>query len=63
MPLKVNTSFELCAGKKIYLPDQKQYHVKTLHDGTHQFTEMPSPFAPNKSWILGGQDSCHVGFL
>lgn len=58
--LRVNSSYELCAGKKVYNPGIRRFKVD---ESLTKFTEISSP---NKSsngqeWIIGGQDSCHVG--
>ena len=58
--LDVDTSFEICAGKKMYLPSKKHFKAQMLSNGTYNFSEVVSSSDSNKSWILGGQDSCHV---
>ena len=44
----------------MYLPSKKHFKAQMLSNGTYNFSEVVSSSDSNKSWILGGQDSCHV---
>ena len=60
--LRANTRFELCAGKKIYIPNKKQYDVipNFPDEGKFHFVEIKTGIKEDEKWILGGEDSCHV---
>lgn len=60
--LRANSTFELCAGKKVSCSTKRRYKVHSANaDGKLHFSAMmTSPEMSEDKWIIGGQDSCHV---
>jgi regulatory protein YycI of two-component signal transduction system YycFG len=67
MSLNADTRFEICAGKKVHMPRLRQFRAQTTQNGSsYDFTEIVQQSkitdqVMENNWILGGQDSCHVG--
>ena len=60
--LHANSTFELCAGKKVSVSTKRRYKVHSSRpEGKLHFSAMmTSPEMSRDKWIIGGQDSCHV---
>ena len=60
--LRANSTFELCAGKKVSCSTKRRYKVHSANaDGKLHFSAMmTSPEMSEDKWIIGGQDSCHL---
>ena len=59
--LRANSTFELCAGKKVGVSAKRRYKMHSSSQGKLHFSPMMTrKQMSNNKWIIGGQDSCHV---
>ena len=65
--LRANSTFELCAGKKVSVSSKRRYKVHSTSDTVngggrklHFSALMTRKEMSKDKWIIGGQDSCHV---